>query len=104
MILYSNRGVDKMDSRIIMDYIYDNNGEKILIEYEQNRAKEEVIEQFVKYRKSKKMTQEELARKVGVPRTNITRFESGKYNPTLEMMVKVAAAMGMKLSIKLEEE
>ncbi|MGN0155126.1 MAG: helix-turn-helix domain-containing protein, partial [Lachnospiraceae bacterium] len=93
-----------MDSRIIMDYIYDNNGEKILIEYEQNRAKEEVIEQFVKYRKSKKMTQEELARKVGVPRTNITRFESGKYNPTLEMMVKVAAAMGMKLSIKLEEE
>lgn len=93
-----------MDSRIVMDYIYDNNGEKILIEHEQNRAKEEVIEQFVKYRKSKRMTQEELARKVGVPRTNITRFESGKYNPTLEMMVKVASAMGMKLSIKLEEE
>lgn len=104
MILYSNKGANIMDSRIVMDYIYNNNGEKILIEHEQNRAKEEVIEQFVRYRKNKKMTQEELARKVGVPRTNITRFESGKYNPTLEMMVKVASAMGMKLSIKLEEE
>ncbi|MBQ9983077.1 MAG: helix-turn-helix transcriptional regulator [Lachnospiraceae bacterium] len=87
-----------------MDYIYDNNGEKILIEQEQSRAKEEVIEQFIRYRKSKKMTQEDLAKKVGVPRTNITRFESGRYNPSLEMMVKVATALGMKLSITLEEQ
>lgn len=93
-----------MEPRIEMDYIYDNNGEKILIEQEQSRAKKEVIEQFIRYRKSKKMTQEDLAKKVGVPRTNITRFESGRYNPSLEMMVKVAAAMGMKLSITLEEQ
>ncbi len=93
-----------MEPRIEMDYIYDNNGEKILIEQEQTRAKEEVIEQFIRYRKSKKMTQEDLAKKVGVPRTNITRFESGRYNPSLEMMVKVATALGMKLSITLEEQ
>lgn len=93
-----------MEPRIEMDYIYDNNGEKILIEQEQSRAKEEVIEQFIRYRKSKKMTQGDLAKKVGVPRTNITRFESGRYNPSLEMMVKVATALGMKLSITLEEQ
>ena len=93
-----------MEPRIEMDYIYDNNGEKILIEQEQSRAKKEVIEQFIRYRKSKKMTQEDLAKKVGVPRTNITRFESGRYNPSLEMMVKVATALGMKLSITLEEQ
>lgn len=93
-----------MEPRIEMDYIYDNNGEKILIEQEQARAKEEVIEQFIRYRKSKKMTQGDLAKKVGVPRTNITRFESGRYNPSLEMMVKVATALGMKLSITLEEQ
>ena len=93
-----------MEPRIEMDYIYDNNGEKILIEHEQARAKEEVIEQFIRYRKSKKMTQEDLAKKVGVPRTNITRFESGRYNPSLEMMVKVASALGMKLNITLEEQ
>lgn len=92
-----------MEPRIEMDYIYDNNGEKILIEYEQSCAKEEVIGQFIRYRKSKKMTQEDLAKKVGVPRTNITRFESGRYNPSLEMMVKVASALGMKLTITLEE-
>ncbi len=93
-----------MEPRIEMDYIYSNNGEKILIEHEQSRAKEKVIEQFIKCRKSKKMTQEDLAKKVGVPRTNITRFESGRYNPSLEMMVKVATALGMKLSITLEEQ
>lgn len=93
-----------MEPRIEMDYIYDNNGEKILIEQEQSRAKEEVIEQFIRYRKSKKMTQEDLAKKVGVPRSNITRFESGRYNPSLEMMVKVASALGMKLNITLEEQ
>lgn len=93
-----------MEPRIEMDYIYNNNGEKILIEHEQSRAKEEVIEQFIRYRKSKKMTQEDLAKKVGVPRTNITRFESGRYNPSLEMMVKVASALGMKLNITLEEQ
>lgn len=93
-----------MEPRIEMDYIYSNNGEKILIEHEQSRAKEEVIEQFIRYRKSKKMTQEDLAKKVGVPRTNITRFESGRYNPSLEMMVKVASALGMKLNITLEEQ
>ena len=49
------------------------------------------------------MTQAELARRAGVPRTNITRFEGGSYNPSLEMMVRIAAALGMKLQIELVE-
>lgn len=38
-----------------------------------------------------------MARRAGVPRTDITRFEGGTYNPSLEMMVRIAAALGMEL-------
>ena len=49
------------------------------------------------------MTQEELARRSGISRPNIARFESGNYNPSLEMMVRIAAALGMRLQISMEK-
>lgn len=60
-----------------------------------------MIEQYVRCRKMQGMTQAELARRAGVPRSNITRFESGSYNPSLELLVRIAAAMGMTLQIQL---
>ena len=54
-------------------------------------------------RKARGMTQEELARRSGISRPNIARFESGNYNPSLEMMVRIAAALGMRLQISLEK-
>ena len=50
----------------------------------------------------KKMTQEQLAQRTGISRPNISRFESGNYNPSLEMMVRIAEALEMNLNIKLE--
>ena len=47
------------------------------------------------------LTQAELAKKAGVPRSNITRFESGNYNPSLELLVRIAAALGMTLQMRL---
>ena len=35
---------------------------------------------------------------------NITRFESGSYNPSLDFMVKIAAAMGKRVQITLVDE
>lgn len=49
------------------------------------------------------MTQADIARRTGIPRTNITRFESGRYNPSLEMLVKIAAALDMKLELILKQ-
>ncbi len=60
-----------------------------------------MIEQYVRCRKMQGMTQAELARRAGVPRSNITRFESGSYNPSLELLVRIAAAMGMTLQMQL---
>ena len=63
-----------------------------------------MIEQYVRCRKMQGMTQAELARRAGVPRSNITRFESGSYNPSLEMLVRIAAALGMTLQLRLTEK
>ena len=41
-------------------------------------------------RKSRKMTQEELARLVGVTRQTIISIESGKYTASLNLAMKIA--------------
>lgn len=87
-----------------MDYIYSDDNQEIIIEVQQQNVRRDVIRQYIQNRKDKGITQAELARRAGVPRTNITRFESGSYNPSLEMMVRVAAALGMQLRIELTEE
>ncbi len=84
-----------------MDYIFTAGDQKILIEVQQKDTRQSVIEQYVRCRKMQGMTQAELARRAGVPRSNITRFESGSYNPSLELLVRIAAAMGMTLQMQL---
>ena len=84
-----------------MDYIYTSGDQKILIEVEQRDTRHSVIEQYVQCRKLQGMTQAELAKRAGIPRSNITRFESGNYNPSLEQLVRIAAALGMMLQVQL---
>jgi len=84
-----------------MDYIFDLDGNEITIEERQIKVRKDVIEQYVACRKGRKMTQDELARRTGISRPNISRFESGNYNPSLEMMVRMAAALDMTLDVKL---
>ena len=43
-----------------------------------------------KYRLLKELTQEELAQRVGVRRETIMRLENAKYNPSLELAVRIA--------------
>lgn len=85
-----------------MDYIYTTGSEKILIEPIQRITRNNVVRQYVSCRKMKKMTQEDLSKRTGISRPNIARFESGKYNPSLEMMVRIAAGLDMQLDINLQ--
>ncbi|WP_261813039.1 helix-turn-helix transcriptional regulator, partial [Paraclostridium bifermentans] len=43
-----------------------------------------------KYRQLKELTQEELAIKVNVRRETIARLENAKYNPSLELAVRIS--------------
>ena len=45
-------------------------------------------------RKDAKLRQEDLAEKVGVSRQTILAIENDKYNPTLELAMKLAKQLG----------
>lgn len=69
-------------------------------EYEALRPQYEAISLVIKNRLKKKMTQKELADKIGTKQANISRFESGKTNPSLEFLNKLAQAFDKKVDIK----
>ena len=86
-----------------MDYFFKTEELEEIIEINQNKAKNVLAQMYTECRKSKRITQEELAKRAGISRTNITRFEGGDYNPSVEMLVKIANAMDMNVNIQLEE-
>ena len=71
-------------------------------EYEKLRPRYEVISQIIESRKENNMTQEELAKKIGTQKSNISRLESGAYNPSLDFLIKVARALGKELKIQIK--
>lgn len=74
------------------------------MEKRQLTIRQETIDGFKQSRKSQGMTQSELGKKAGISQPNITRFESGAYNPSLDFMVKIAAALGKSVQISLVDE
>ena len=66
----------------------------------------EVVEQLKSARKAQNVTQEVLAERVGTKKSNISRFESGRYNPSLDFLIKVADSLGKQLqdSLSMKEE
>lgn len=78
--------------------------EEIMKEYEKRLLpRYEVVEQLKNARKAQEITQEVLAERVGTKKSNISRFESGKYNPSLDFLVKVAESLGKQIHIKISE-
>jgi putative transcriptional regulator len=50
------------------------------------------------FRIKKDLTQEELARRVGVRRETIVFLEQGKYNPSLKLALNVAQELNVPIS------
>lgn len=71
-------------------------------EYDRLKPRYEIIAQIISARKEQNITQEQLAAKVGTQKSNISRLESGSYNPSLDMLIKVAHGLGKELVIKLK--
>lgn len=74
--------------------------EEFRIEYERLQPRYQAIAQIIKARQEQNMTQAELARRVGTQKSNISRLESGNYNPSLDFLVKVARSLGKNVSIR----
>ena len=67
-----------------------------------NATREEVAQQLREVRKSQGMTQELLADRVGTKKSNISRLERGRYNPSLDFLVKVAGGLGKQIQVKVK--
>lgn len=65
-------------------------------------ASRDVAKQLRDVRKSQGMTQESLAELVGTKKSNISRLESGHYNPSLDFLVKVAGGLGKQIQVKVK--
>lgn len=58
----------------------------------------EFMNNIKKYRTLVKISQLELSKKVGVARQTINLIENQKYNPSLELCIKIAKALGTDLN------
>jgi len=70
-------------------------------EYEKLKPRYELISEVIKARREQNITQEELALRVGTQKSNISRLESGTYNPSLDFLSKLAKGLGKEIHIEL---
>ena len=85
---------EEMNSDMLKD-------EEFKIEYEKLKPRYEAIEQIIRARKEQNITQAELAKRVGTQKSNISRLESGNYNPSLDFLAKIAESLGKKISVTI---
>ncbi len=58
-----------------------------------------VISELIAARIKYKMTQADVAKKVGTKQSSIARLESGNVNPSLEFLQKIAQTMGLSVHL-----
>ena len=85
-----------------MDYIVNKNGTEVLVERDPLEQKKNIAGQFKKMRTDHGISQEKAAKLAGMARPDVSRFESGNYNPSLELMMRYAHALGCELKIELQ--
>ena len=73
-------------------------------EYEQADAEYEIIETLIRARNEAKLSQAELAKRIGTTQSAIARLESGSISPSLSTLRRYAAATGTRLHMELVPE
>lgn len=85
---------DSVKAKLMMD-------EDFKEEYEKLQPRYEIISQIIETRKEKNMTQSDLAKLMGTQKSNISRLESGNYNPSLDFLIRAAQCLDKKLKIQM---
>jgi len=70
--------------------------------YEALEPEYAIIRAIIKKRIENKMSQKDLAKKLGTKQSAISRLESGTYNPTLSFLKKLSTALNTELKISLK--
>lgn len=70
-------------------------------EFDALEAQYEIIKQIITERSNQNLTQKQLATRIGIRQSHISRLECGNYNPSVEFLQKVAEGLGKELHIEL---
>ena len=70
--------------------------------YEQARLRHELAEAVRARREELGWSQRQLAERAGMTQPGIARFEAGGTTPTLPLLERLAAALGLTLTVSLE--
>lgn len=70
--------------------------------YEELRPLYQIIGEIIKQRQRRKMTQEQLAAKLGTTQSAVARLEAGKSNLTIETLERVADALECSIAFSLK--
>lgn len=66
---------------------------------EEIRMEMEIIQATINARKSKKISQEELSKKIGLKQSAIARVESGVHSSSVNTLIKILHPLGYTLKV-----
>lgn len=69
-------------------------------QYDEYGKQLEIAYQILQLRKKKKMTQAELAKKIGTKQSNVARMEAGNQNFTIDILQRIASVLGKNLKVE----
>lgn len=69
-------------------------------EWDDIQPEMDVIRAMIDARIEQNLTQKELAARTGIDQADISKLENGTRNPSLKLLKKLAAGLGMQLKIE----
>ena len=76
-------------------------GDTAMADKDRSFYSDDVIKELIAYRKKHKLTQQDIAERSGIMRPNIARLESMKAEPSMDVLSRYAASIGMDIKISL---
>ena len=83
------------------DYIVQEKRQQLLIEIEKKTFARSIVAALIAERKRIGLTQQDIADRTGMKAPNVTRIESCKFTPTLDVLERYAEALGKKIQFEL---
>lgn len=73
---------------------------EVKAEYDELQPEYDLIQAMIDARLSQNMTQKDLSDATGITQADISRIENGTRNPSLAMLKRIAAGLGMQLRLE----
>ena len=91
-------------SKLVNDYTVRTGDGRLVTRREEHLHRELIVKDYIRLRKEKGLTQQDIADRSGIARSNISRLEKGGTTPSLEVLDRIAKALNMELKVQFIEE